>query len=173
MLVLRPTCLHWLNQEVDEPADLCAHSPVELALGDAKLVQPADGDWTVSAAALYLLRTLSAAHRAPFAEHLFPCCGFTMYEVDAPDVLIIGCPSGIDFEVVRQDAQVRLTSAGGQVHSTSFLEWRDAVCTFADAVHEFYARSTPRRPSTPEDEKGLRAFWREWERRRAAAGTSI
>jgi hypothetical protein len=171
MLVLRPSHLHWLNQDVEDPADLCAHSPVELTIGDVTLVQPGDGDWTVSAAALYLLRTLSSPHTAEsrLGDHLFPCCGFTMYDVDEPDVLIVGCLSGMDFDVVRQGGQVRLTSAAGQSHQVPFLEWRDAVCAFADAVHDFYNRSTPRQPSTREDEKGLRTFWREWERRRASA----
>jgi hypothetical protein len=171
MLILRPTHLHWLNQEVEDPADLCAHSPIELTVGGVALVQPSDGDWTVSAAALYLLRTLSGPHTAEsrLGDHLFPCCGFTMYDVDEPDVVIIGCLTGMDFDVIREDVQVRLTSADDHVHRAPFLEWRDAVCAFADAVKDFYDRSAPRQPSTHEDERGLRTFWREWERRRASA----
>jgi hypothetical protein len=41
-----------LNQDLEEPADLCAHSPVELAVDGVTLVEPGDADWTASAAAL-------------------------------------------------------------------------------------------------------------------------
>jgi hypothetical protein len=39
MLILRPTHLHWLNADVEDSADLCAHSPVELTIGGVTLVK--------------------------------------------------------------------------------------------------------------------------------------
>src|SRR5438876_11685661 len=97
-ILLRSTGFHWLYAG---PADLCAHSPVQLLVNGAPIVTPEAGDWTVSAAALFLLRTLTQTHNAssPVCDHLFPCCGFTMYDVDAPDVVVQGCLSGADFAV--------------------------------------------------------------------------
>jgi hypothetical protein len=174
MLVLRPTNLHWLKADDPDPADLCVHSPVDLQIGTARLVEPAAGDWTVSAAALYLLRTLERPHTkaAPVGDHLFPCCGFTMYDIAGEtDVLIVGCPSGTDLEVTRHADQVILTAADGSQHRVAFAEWRTAVCAFSKAVRAFYDQSPPRRPADTEDENGFRKFMAEWERRLGACST--
>jgi hypothetical protein len=115
VIVLRPTNLHWIDG-INDPADLCAHSPVEFRIGGATLIKPSDGDWTVSAAALYLLRTLSQPHtkQQPITDYLFPCCGNGIFEVEGrDDVRIVGCNSGIDFEVVRTDDEVALTAEDG------------------------------------------------------------
>jgi hypothetical protein len=121
MVVLRPVSLRWINGAADDPADLCAHGDVEFRINGDKLIEPTDRDLTVSAAALYLLRTLSVPHsrETPVGDHLFPCCGFSMYDVEGePDVVICGCPSGEDFEVLHQ--------AGGRgvvVRSGDGQEW--------------------------------------------------
>ena len=87
MIILRPTNLHWIDGSTDDSADLCAHSGVAFRIGQITLVKPSDGDWTVSAAALYLLRTLSQRHtrQQPIAEHLFPCFGNGIFEVEGQD----------------------------------------------------------------------------------------
>jgi hypothetical protein len=98
---LVPTNLHWLTEPPDDKADLCAHSAVEFFIGGEALVSANEGDWTVSASAVYLLRTLSSSHTkaTPVGDHLFPCCGHTMYAMDdQEDVYISGCPNGKDFE---------------------------------------------------------------------------
>jgi hypothetical protein len=169
-LILRPTRLHWLDENVGDLADLCIHSPVEVAVNGTPLVMPSDGDWTVSAAALYLLRTLSREHTpsAPVGDHLFPCCGFTMYDVGEPDVVIVGCVSGADFGVTRVGDRVVLSRENVK-HELPFVDWRDGVWEFADAVRAFYDGAPTREPSSREDAKGNRAFWAEWARRRAPA----
>lgn len=77
MITLRPTNLHWMSADPDDVADTCAHSGVEFLVDDHVLVQPSDGDWAVSAAALLLLRTLSRPHTKtnPVGDQLFPHCG--------------------------------------------------------------------------------------------------
>jgi len=55
MISLRPTGLHWINGSTDDPADLCAHAGVEFEIDGDVLIQ--GGQWTVNAAAVYLLRT--------------------------------------------------------------------------------------------------------------------
>lgn len=164
-----PTNLHWIKDTVDDQHDLCAHSPVEFRVGDAVFVCPEDGDWTVSAAALYLLRTLTHDHTTeqPIGDHLFPCCGFFMYAIEGQeDVVICGCPSGQDCSVRHIGGNVQLQIDGGPCVTVSAAEWRSAVHDFSDAVHNFYERCTPKQPYDTEDQKGFHAFKREWSRRR-------
>lgn len=173
-ITLRPTNLHWINRVADDPKDLCAHSGVEFRVDEAVLAQQSDGDWTVSAAALYLLRTLSQPHTRdhPVSDHLFPCCGFSMYDVKGEeDVVVCGCPSGLNFGVVRVNDQVVISDQHGTRYNARFLEWRNAVCAFSDAVQAFYAAASPKEPADQEDEKGFQKFLREWGRRRSLAET--
>ena len=171
-VTLRPTDLHWLKRDTDDPQDLCAHSPVEFRVAGQSIVEPSAGDWSVNAAALYLLRTLSSVHTkdSPVGDHLFPCCGFTLYDLDGQDdVLIQGCVSGVDVQVARLRDQIVLTGPDGRQHVLAFSEWRNAVCNFSDSVRAFYARSQPREPFGEEDRKGFRKMMQEWDRRRSLA----
>src|SRR5271170_6709041 len=104
MVVLQPTSLRWM-QGVPDDQDLCAHGDVVFRIGQDELLDTNGKDLTVSAAALYLLRTLSVPHTkaAPVGDHLFPCCGFAMWDIpDQEDVAVCGCPNGEDFEVLHE-----------------------------------------------------------------------
>jgi hypothetical protein len=145
---------------------------VEFSIGESVLVKPGDGEWTVSAAALYLLRTLSQPHTKlqPIAEHLFPCCGNGIFEVEGQDdVQIVGCNSGIDFEVVQIDDEVLLTAKDGDQHRVTVSDWRRAVYEFSDAVRAFYAASPPKEPEDDWEQRSFRKFLSEWSRRRLLA----
>ena len=67
----------------EDPNDLCAHGTVEFSVDGVLLVTPEDGEWTVSATGLYLLRTLTDDHtpEASVCEGnlLFPCCAFSVW----------------------------------------------------------------------------------------------
>jgi hypothetical protein len=175
MVILRPVKLRWIQGAADDPKDLCAHGDVEFRIGDDVLLDPSTGkDLTVSAAALYLLRTLSVPHTkdAPVGDHLFPCCGFNMYDVaDQEDVVICGCPSGEDFEVFHDisGAGVIVRAANGRELYVGWPEWRAVVFDFADKISEFYAACSPKKPYEEEDAKGLRKFATEWGHRRGQA----
>jgi len=172
LIILRPTNLHWIDASVDDPADLCAHSPVEFRIDDATLINPNAGDWTVSAAAVYLLRTLSRSHtkEQPVAEHLFPCCGNGMFDVEGDDdVLIIGCNSGIDFQVVHAGDDVVLTSADQTQYAVTLADWTVVVYQFADEVQAFYAASSAKTPEDAADRAGFVKLTSEWARRRGIA----
>src|SRR5262249_36202136 len=141
-------------------------------IDDATLIKPSDGDWTVSASAVYLLRTLSQPHtkQQPVAEYLFPCCGNGMFDVEGQDdVLIIGCNTGIDFEVVRTGDQTFLTAADGVRCIVTAAAWSMAVCDFADRVQAFYAGSSPKKPEDDADRAGFIKLTNEWARRRQIA----
>jgi hypothetical protein len=172
MIILRPTDLHWIGGSTDDPADLCAHSGVEFSVGKTTLIKPSDGDWTVSAAALYLLRTLSQPHtkERPIAEHLFPCCGNGIFEIEGQDdVQIVGCNSGIDLTVEQIEEEVLLTAKDGTQYRVAVSDWRRAVCEFSDAVQAFYTASSPKKPEDDWEQRSFRKFLSEWSRRRLLA----
>jgi hypothetical protein len=170
-VTLRPVNLCWLKGASDDPADLCAHGHVEFRVGGDVLLDPAtSSEATVSAAALYLLRTLSKSHSKanPVGDHLFPCCGSAMFdEPGEPNVLIVGCPNGLDFEIlhVEGDASVRIQAEDGRTWQVTRSEWQAAVFQFTDLVAELYSKSTPKRPSW-DDAAGFKKFAAEWESRR-------
>ena len=73
---LRIIDLHWINNE-DDPTDLCAHGKVYLRIGDEILSNEESGNWTLSAAALSLMRTIKTDYKTgDFGSQLLPCCGF-------------------------------------------------------------------------------------------------
>lgn len=171
-MILQPMKLRWIQGAADDPEDICAHGDVEFRIGDDSLINPIHGrDLTTSAAALYLLRTLATPHTkdAPVGDHMFPCCGFSMYDIpDQDDVAICGCPSGEDLEVLHtiDGNGVVIRTTDGREWLVSWPEWRTAVFEFADKVSDFYAACSPKQPHDEEDAKGFSKFKAEWERRR-------
>lgn len=168
---LSPVDLRWIKGSEDDPSDLCAHGDFEFRIDDDVLSDGSAGRaLTLSAAALYLLRTLSRSHTkdAQVGDQLFPCCGHAMYDIPGQDeVVIVGCGNGEDFELDHREggAAVVVRATGGREWSVDRDSWQAAVFAFVDAVSEFYARSSPKRP-TKDDAAGFRAFQAEWERRR-------
>lgn len=163
--------MRWITENDESAADICVHGDVEFEVNGEVLVEPAKAEnLTVSAAALYLMRTLTASHtrEAPLCELLFPCCGRAMWDIEGQcDVLITGCGSGEDFEIRHQQdgSGVVIRAHDGREWSVGTEEWQVAVMAFADSVAEFYSRHPRRKPST-EDKPGFAKFLSEWERRR-------
>jgi len=177
-LILRPTNLHWLSAlgvratPPHDPLDLCAHSPVDFRIGDQVIVAPSDGVWSVSASAIYLLRTLSMPHtrNSQVGEHLFPHCGSGIFDVeDSEDALIVGCSAGIDVQVTRAGDDAVVKTYDGRSFSVPFSAWTRAVCAFSDRVFAFYQREPPRQPHDEGDRGGFQKMMAEWSRRRLAA----
>ncbi|QIL74805.1 hypothetical protein [Hymenobacter sp. HDW8] len=161
----------WLP-DLPEDGDLCAHGHVLVRIGNSILSDATLDEWTVSAGALYLLRTLTQNHlpEAPICDQLLPCCGFTMWpHPTSDDVLIFGCTNGIDWNVQHEPDAVRLTAADGATVLLSDKQYQAKVLAFVDAVEHFYQRSQPKNiPADPHDAEGYALFWREWHRRRVA-----
>ena len=170
---LRAVEAGWLPGRPDDGSDQCAHGTVSLTVGDQTLVDPSDGEFTLSAAGLYLLRTLGDDHRAGDAltdgNFLVPCCGHTVFE-SAGRCVVLGCPSGVDVSVTTDGETVTLAREGRTAALTR-SRWREAVLAFVEQVEAVYSRSVPRAaPSDAADAAGWRLFWEEWHARvRAAA----
>lgn len=169
MVELKSLNLHWLeNSEAER--DLCAHSSVYLKI-DSKIVSDENaGDWTVSASAYYLLKSLKENHDGSVEPQLLPCCGFNMYAVgdNNDELLIIGYPSGINWTVAHKQNKV-IHQFEDEILETDFDEWRNAVTEFSDAVMSFYEISSPKIIDDDEDKKGFELFMKEWKRLRAEA----
>lgn len=157
---------------MSEAEDFCAHGKVLVRIGSSILSDANTDEWTVSAGALYLLRTLTQNHtpKAPVGDQLLPCCGHAMWPDEiSNDVFICGCPNGIDWSVQHETDAVRLTAADGATVLLSKQQYQAKVLAFVDAVEEFYQCSKAKNiPADAEDAEGYALFWREWRRRRAA-----
>ncbi|MGW9629650.1 hypothetical protein ACWGST_03035 [Agromyces sp. NPDC055520] len=99
MIVLQAVNPAWLSGAADQ----CAHGEVQLRVGDKDLVSSDDGELTLTAAGLFLLRTLEANYE-PGGEladqnQLLPHCGFFVYP-DGDRCSISGCTQGVDLAVV-------------------------------------------------------------------------
>jgi hypothetical protein len=158
--------LHWITgDDAGGPDDLRLHGHVFAKIGGEIL----EHDAAVSAAGLYLLRTLTDNHVIHDGQAMLPCRGrFTADNDDLSSSDIGGCLNGADWSVIHEDAGVILVTASGKETFVDMDNYREEVCAFADKVEEFYKKSSPK--NLPESESFLRggyaAFWNEWRRRR-------
>jgi len=158
----------WITGAADDPEDLCLHGDVTVTIGDRMLTSPG----TVSATALYLLKSLTEDHFPDRHElQMIPCCGhFLVANADLTEVTIIGCDTGLDWAIRHENDSVHLTAPDGTETVVTLDEYRAEVFGFVDAVEQYYRICTPKRIPTDEfDRNGYTAFWNEWHRRRAAA----
>lgn len=175
MIRLQLNSPHWVKDEGDDPADQCAHGRVDFVIDGQAFVSESDGDWTVSAAALFLLRTVAADH-APGAgvtsgNQLFPCCGFSIYPTSdgGYPCAIIGCPNGVD-PSVRHAGDTVTVALGERKATLSRKAWASAVHDFASRIEAFYGASQAKQPIEDDEERrGWELFWMEWASLKEAA----
>lgn len=167
--------MKWLSDENDGSGDLCAHGIIYFEIDGNILVSEKDEIWTVSASALYLLRTLESDHsntefEAPYGGQIFPCCGFNMYDIEGEEnVVIDGCPNGIDFEITHEEGRVKISFEDKKSFLVPLKEWQRAIIEFSKRVKAFYAASSPKIPWDDENKAGYEKFIAEWNRRHDAA----
>lgn len=157
------TDLKWLEGS-NESEDLCLHGHAVAWIAGKKL----EYDATVSATALYLLKTLTKNHLINTDNQMLPCCGFSIFVSDSPDnVIIVGCDNGIDWSVIHDGDNVILELDDGTKDVVSIDNYKKAVFAFADKVEAFYKSAAPKKlPSDKVEREGYIAFWNEWHRRR-------
>lgn len=148
----------------DYPEDLCLHGHAVARIADQTL----EYDATVSATALYLLKSLTEDHIMYQDIQMLPCCGHTLIaNEDLSEVVISGCPNGIDWSVIHNDDIVVLELEDGTKDHISLDEYRAEVFRFADMIEDFYKACTPKvLPDEPFFRDGYIAFWNEWHKRR-------
>ena len=161
---IEATNFHWINGSKDNDEDLCLHGHATVYIGKHKL----EYDATISATALYLLKTLTENHIINTDNQILPCCGFFMIPNDTLDnVSISGCPNGIDWTVIHDENTVVLELEDGTRECVSITDYKKEVFSFADKIEAFYKSCTPKKMPTDEfGRNGYIAFWNEWHRRR-------
>lgn len=176
MIVLEASDLQWIRGADDDPNDQCAHGRVRFEIDDVTFVRSEDGMWTLSGAALFLLRTIEHDHSPnhSVAEHnfIFPCCAHSCWSIGQGEfkLICLGCNRGIDIEIKHINRSVEIVKLDGEQKIVPLIEWRAAVFAFADQIRAFYDRSSPKTlPEPPDDKEGWAAFWEEWNRRRAGS----
>lgn len=147
----------WIGGSLDDREDLCLHGNALAVIGDRRLEY---ADATVSAAALYLLKSLTEDHVIGQDNQMLPCCGFCLIPNDAgTEVSVSGCPNGVDWTVRHEDGYEALVDPA---------EYRRAVFAFADKIETFYKTSSAKiLPRDDWERRGCLTFWNEWHRRRS------
>lgn len=158
------TDFEWIDEKKDNSTDLCLHGHAIVYIGKHKLERGA----TISATALYLLKTLTEDHIINTDNQMLPCCGFFMIPNQTLDnVTISGCPNGIDWSVIHDGNSVILELEDGTREYVDIADYRREVFNFADKIEAFYKSCIPRKMPDDEFERnGYIAFWNEWHKRR-------
>ena len=155
--------LCWIDGSMDRPDDLCLHGETTVNIGDETLKYNA----TVSATALYLLKTLTENHIMHTSIQMLPCCGsFIIPNEDLTNVDIYGCDSGIDWSVIHEGDCVKIITESQNETIVSILEYTEEVYKFADKIESFYKKCTSKSISDEFEKRGYIAFWNEWHIRR-------
>ncbi len=167
MITLKAKNLHWLY-DTNTEKDLCAHGHVLLRIGEKVVSDESSGDWTLSAAAHNLLKTLRSDYYRNELSQLIPCCGHTFLIDDkSGKAIFFGCPNGIDWQITHEVGKVIHSFKDGEQIETTYYGWVKAVCGFSDQVMDFYEKSEAKDP--PESEKeGFCKFVDEWKQMRNA-----
>lgn len=159
--------LGWVNGPEDDPYDYCLHGRVTVQVGEETF----DDFGTVSATALYLLKSLEEDKLIDQDIQMIPCCGhFLMADEDLSQVEIMGCPYGTDWSVIHEDGGVKIILPSGAEERIGFSDYQTEVFRFADKIEAYYHSCKPKLfPGAEVDDfelKGYTAFWNEWHRRR-------
>lgn len=120
----------------------------------------------MSASAIFLLRALDRDHtkESKVGDQIFPCCGHSIYDVGEEEVVICGCPSGIDFEIRHRSGLYTISTKDGREIAVPEAEWESAVVRYSNQILSFYEQSSLKEPSDEEDRKGFDAMMVEWYR---------
>lgn len=158
------TDMSWLDEQNDNGEDLCLHGHATALIGTKKL----EYDATVSATALYLLKSLTENHIINEDNQMLPCCGFFLIADEAlENVTIAGCNNGIDWTILHEGENIKLILQNGYETVVPLEQYKKEVFQFADKVEAFYKSSLPRKlPKDEFDRNGYITFWKEWHRRR-------
>lgn len=157
--------LYWIDKDINNKADLCAHGRVFVKIGDEVVSDKNSLDISLSTAALYLMRTIKNDYKkGDYPSQLLPCCGnFMVADPKTSSVSIYGCPNGIDWAITHVGDKVKHVSEGGQEALVDKDVYKKIVLDFADQVEDFYKKSLPRTmPKNNLDKEGYLMFWEEW-----------
>ncbi len=154
--------LHYLgDSEREMQYDLCVHGRVTVRTDKFSL--EGEDEWCAGASALRFMHSVCENHFSGAEEHMIPCCGhFMIPSDDGMTVRIIGCPNGIDFDVIHEGDSVIIKTEDGRACSVPFGEYKSAVMSFAKQVEEFMQAAPARIFDGDLEKQGFSAFTNEW-----------
>ena len=156
---------HWIEEDnPDNKEDLCLHGKIFIRIGNEILSDFESGSWTLSAASLFLLRTLKMDYKPDdFENLLIPCCGHFIIAEENKSVEVLGCPNGVEWTIKHiGGGLVRHISNNGSETTITEEEYRKIVLDFADKVEQFYIDNPRTLPDDEFDLQGYNGFWRDW-----------
>ncbi|HYD21946.1 MAG TPA: hypothetical protein VEB40_10770 [Flavipsychrobacter sp.] len=158
---IRPLKFNWIKHDEGE-TDLCAHGLLYLRIGNEMLSEEKDGEWTLSAVALNLLRSLKPGYSGEdqIEDFIVPCCGKPY--TDGTNVRLLGCNQGIYWEMTREGKNIRHKTPAGTEVVISLEDYKKIVFAFADEVENFYKKSKPKDLSRTGYTEAWRLMWKEW-----------
>ena len=161
---INATNMEWIDGSKDNPEDLCLHGYVTVNIGNQKLETYA----TISATALYLLKSLTENHIINEDNQMLPCCGHSFLPNKTLDnVTICGCPNGVDWTIIHNEDNVIIELEDGTKESIFINDYKSEVFRFVDMIEKFYNSCSPKvLPEDKFEKEGYIAFWNEWRRRR-------
>jgi len=155
------------------PVDLCSHGGIRLTIGGQVIALGEDDDeYGISESALALLRTLQSDHspeRSVADRLIFHGCG---------NILMMGCPVGIDWSVSHVDGQVRIDDVvrydtvdeseairfPGVAAELSESEYRLRVVAFAEGAKELF-EGIAKEFADDFEQQQYEEFWEEFDAR--------
>jgi hypothetical protein len=155
------------------PVDLCSHGGIRLTIGGRVIALGEDDDeYGISESALALLRTLESDHspeRSVADRLIFHGCG---------NILMMGCPVGIDWSVSHVDGQVRIDDVvrydtvdeseairfPGVAAQLSEEEYRHRVVAFAERAKQPF-EGIAKEFADDFEQQQYEEFWEEFEAR--------
>lgn len=155
--------IHFLGEsEKEQKQDLCVHGNVCFKINDTVISDGNDDEWCISASALRFLRSLFNDHISGKEEHIIPCCGhFMVPSEDGKSVEIIGCPNGIDFDVIRKGDDIVIPWNKAEMTIT-YPEYKNAVLAYAEQIIDFYDQNPERSFNDEYDKNMFMAFMTEF-----------
>ena len=162
--VIRIIDLHWIDRKEDDGKDLCLHGNVFVRIGNEIIDNGVDNDWTLSAGAFMMLRSIETNHIAFKEEnYMLPCCGHFMYiDQKTNKIVVMGCPTGIDWSIIHQGNNVKLITRSGKETIISNDEYKKIIFNYVDKLKDFYNNSLPKIFSEDYHRKCYFKFWEEW-----------
>ncbi|MBO5005974.1 MAG: hypothetical protein J6C89_00870 [Clostridia bacterium] len=153
----------WICGDKDDPKDGCLHGRALMQTESFTVEDIA----TVSATALYLLRTLTEDHICGEGAQMFPCCAhFMVPDDDIQNVWIDHCDIGVDWTVLHRDGNVKIILKSGEETEVDFKIYQEEVFRFADKIEAYYNSCSPKQFDDEFKRNAYIAFWNEWHRRR-------
>lgn len=158
---------HWIKDDGKyDPHDQCSHGRVFVQIGSEILHTEDDTSLTVSAASLFLLRSLQKnCGFEEFHNLMMPCCGHSIFlnGEDPKSVHVLGCPGGVDWKTTHHGEMVELETHSGSKALIPFERFKNIVLQFVRDVEEFYG--SPENKVPDEDvyyRRAFESFWIEW-----------